>query len=146
MGANANNQTLRGADVACTLYKNGSIIDVIEAEEITYTPQLKTIESEVLSLGYTTEDTHVDRSQADITGVRKSNGFLNEVLAQIKRNRTTGKAFEKYTAVINFRDINSNQIVTIKLKDANLSALKPFASGAIFAKQTEGLTLSGIEA
>ncbi len=143
MGILAKNQTLRGADVSVRLYRGGIPLDIIEAEEIEIKPELKVIESEPLSVGHTQRDTHVDGVQATIKGVRKGNQFLQEILAQVKRNVSTGFAFDVYTAVINYRDLNTKTVQSVKVADASLTEIDPFNSGKNFDKQSEGFALIG---
>ena len=143
MGKLAGNQTLRGADAVIRLYKNGQPLDIIEAEEIEGSPVLKVIESEPLSVGHTQRDTHVDGYEVTVKAVRKGNEFLQEILAQVKRNVSTGLAFEKYTAVINYRDLNTRTVQALKVADASLTELDKFTSGKNFDKQSEGFTLIG---
>jgi hypothetical protein len=143
MGDYAKRQALKGSDVAIRLYRNGQPLDIIEAETIGGGPNLQVVESAPLSLGYTTRDTHVDGYRVVVQGVRKGNAFLQEILAQVRRNQASGKAFEKYTALIQYRDPNTNTIQPLKIVDATLTELDDFASGGIFEKQSEGFQLVG---
>ena len=143
MGQYAMRQTLKGSDVSIRLYRNGQPLDIIEAETIGAGPNLIVVEAAPLSLGETTRDTHVDGFRAVIQGVRKGNAFLQEILAQVKRNMATGKAFEKYTALIQYRDPNTNTIQPLKIVEATLTELDDFTSGGVFEKQTEGFQLVG---
>jgi hypothetical protein len=143
MGKLANNQTFRGADASIRLFKNGAPLDIIEAEEVTGGPNLKTIESEPLSVGHTQRDTHADGYKVTCKGIRKGNDFLQEIMGQVKRNVTTGKAFEHYTVVINYIDRNTNTFQSLKVADASLTEIDEFASGKNFDKQSEGFTVIG---
>ncbi len=144
MGKLAVNQTLRGADVSVRLYRGGQPLDIIEAEEIEIKPELKVIESEPLSVGHTQRDTHVDGVQATVKGVRKGNQFLQEILDQIAVNMKTGFAISHYTAVINYRDLNTKTVQSVKIADASLTEIDPFNSGKNFDKQTEGFAIIGL--
>ena len=143
MGKLAANQTFRGADASVRLYKGGQPLDIIEAEEIEGGPVLKTIESEPLSVGHTQRDVHADGFQVTVKGVRKGNQFLQEILYQVKRNVATGQAFEKFTAVINYTDLNTKTVQSVKIADGSLTEIDKFNSGKNFDKQSEGFTLIG---
>ena len=143
MGQYAARQTLIGKDVSIRLYKNGQPLDIIEAETIASAPILQVVEGEPLSLGHTTRDTHANGYKAVIQGIRKGNAWLQEVLTQVKRNQATGKAFEKYTALIHYRDPNTNTIQPLKIVDATLTEIDDTTSGGIFEKQSEGFQLIG---
>ncbi|MBO9542703.1 hypothetical protein J7643_19110 [bacterium] len=143
MGEYAKNQSLRGTDVAIRLYRQGQVLDIIEAEEIEGGPNLVVIESAPLSVGHTQRDTHVDGYSVTVKAVRKGHALLDEVLAQCKANASTGKALPKYTVLIAYRDTNTNVIRQVKVVNATLTEVNPFASGTINAKQTEGFKLMG---
>jgi hypothetical protein len=143
MGQYAKGQTVRGYDVQLRLYKGGAPLDIIEAEELEGHPVLVQVDASPLSVGHTQHDTHQDGFDVVIKGVRKGNAFLKEVLAQVKRNRDTGKAFEKYTAVLKYKDINTGLTEDVKIVDATIMNLDPIMGGGTFSKSTEGCTLHG---
>ena len=145
MGENAKKQAHRGADVQIRLYKAGAPLDIIEAENIQYLPIIKVIESEPLSVGQTVRDTHADGCQVTVTAVKKGNGLLAELLAQVSRNRKTGAAFEKYTVLLKYRDINGQTVRNVKIVDATITELDPVNSGGNFEKSTEGFTIIGTD-
>jgi hypothetical protein len=139
----ANKQALIGKNVGARLNGAAGVLEVIEAEDIEAHPILKVVESEPLSKGSTQRDTHQDGIEVTIMGVRKGNLWLKEVKRQMQRAGATGKAFDKYSVVINFTDPNTNTVEALKVVNATITEIDAFKSGKNFEKQAEGFKMIG---
>jgi hypothetical protein len=139
----ANKQALIGKNVGMRLTGASGVLEIIEAEDIEGHPILKVVESEPLSKGQTQRDTHQDGIEFTVSGVRKGNLFLKEVKRQMARAAATGKAFDKYTVILNFTDPNTNTVEPMKVVNATITEIDTFKSGKNFEKQMEGFKMIG---